>query len=111
MSTVASYFDLARAAWIPAVYAWDAPTGEFRRIVEVVGGHLETFCIGQFVIQVLASRVGAIRSYQAPWDHVLYEVWPAPGYGVVWPPTPIDAEKLRFIEARFVTRNVGPDRT
>jgi hypothetical protein len=29
---IAPYFDLARGLWIPAVYAWDAATGEFRRI-------------------------------------------------------------------------------
>jgi hypothetical protein len=29
---VAPYFSLARALWIPAALAWDAQTGEYRRV-------------------------------------------------------------------------------
>jgi hypothetical protein len=36
-TTVAPYFSLARTCWIPAVYAWDAETGEFRRIEGPLG--------------------------------------------------------------------------
>jgi hypothetical protein len=32
MTTVAPYFDLDRACWVPAVRAWDAATGELRRV-------------------------------------------------------------------------------
>jgi hypothetical protein len=30
--TIAPFFSLARAAWIPAVVAWDPDTGESRRV-------------------------------------------------------------------------------
>jgi len=31
-STIAPFFSLARAAWVPAVVTWDSVTGEFRRV-------------------------------------------------------------------------------
>jgi hypothetical protein len=78
--------------------------------IEHVQGHLETFAMGQMVIQVLASRAVTVRSWQGPWNHVLFPMWPLPGYGVVWPPAPIDTERLRMLEARFVTRAIPQDR-
>jgi hypothetical protein len=42
---VAPYFSLARAAWIPAVYAWDAPTGELR----LVEGHRQAVEASRFL--------------------------------------------------------------
>ncbi len=81
--------------------------------------HSSTFCVGEFVVQILAHslrelriRNNQVRLAIGPWSASLIEIWPPSDAEVLWPAVGMDFDTLCLLAYRFAAGarlHNGPD--